>query len=75
MKASKIILPIVLVAAICLSWFSFITGTLSMYTDYIDCIREAENSIEAGLYEQAIENYKKSLEYKYSESYATVKQA
>lgn len=75
MKASKIILPIILVAALCLSWFSFLSGTISTYADYRACVDEAEKSIEAGLYEQAIEYYKKSLEYKHSEgTYKKIKE-
>lgn len=75
MKTSKIILPIVLIAGLCLSWFSFLSGTISTYTDYKTCIKEAEKSIEAGLYEQAIEYYKKSLEYKHSEgTYKKIKE-
>lgn len=75
MKASKIILPIVLVASLCLSWFSFFTGTFSTYSDYRDCIKEAENSIKDGLYEQAVEFYKESLEYEYSEdTYVKIKE-
>lgn len=75
MKASKIILPIILVAALCLSWFSFLSGTISTYADYRACVDEAEKSIEAGLYEQAIEYYKKSLEYKHFEgTYKKIKE-
>lgn len=75
MKASKIILPIVLVVALCLSWFSFLSGTINTYADYRSCVDEAEKSIEAGLYEQAIEYYKKSLEYKHSEgTYKKIKE-
>lgn len=68
MKISKVILPIVLVAVLGLSWFSFLSGTLSTHVDYKDCINEAENSVEAGLYEQAIEYYKKAFDFKQSES-------
>ena len=72
---SKIILPIVLVVALCLSWFSFLSGTINTYADYLACVDEAEKSIEAGLYEQAIEYYKKSLEYKHSEgTYKKIKE-
>ena len=75
MKASKIILPMILIAALCLSWFSFLSGTISTYADYRVCIGEAEKSIEAGLYEQGIEYYKKSLEFKLSEgTYKKIKE-
>ncbi len=75
MKAFKIILPIVLVLGLCLSWVSFFSGTTSVHAEYKDCIDEAENSIEAGLYEQAIEYYKKSLDYKHEEgTYEKIKQ-
>lgn len=75
MKASKIILPMILIAALCLSWFSFLSRTISTYADYRVCIEEAEKSIEAGLYEQGIEYYKKSLEFKLSEgTYKKIKE-
>ena len=68
MKASKIILPIVLIIALGFSWFSFFSGTLKTQIKYNECISEAENSTTARLYEQAIEYYKKALEYKNSGS-------
>jgi tetratricopeptide (TPR) repeat protein len=76
MKASKIIIPIILVATLCMSWFTFVSGTVSSYTNYRACTDEAEKSIESGLYEQAIEYYKKSLEYKRSEeTYQKIKES
>ena len=76
MKASKIIIPVILIVILCLSWYSFLSGTINTYTDYRACTDEAEKSIEAGLYEQAIEYYKKSLEYKRSEeTYQKIKES
>lgn len=68
MKVSKIVLPIILIAAVGMSWFSFLTGTAKTSVEYKDCIKDAESSIEAGLYEQGIEFYKESLQYENTES-------
>lgn len=76
MKAIKIILPIVLIAVLCLAWLSFFTGTVSEFAAYSACMKDAETSIEAGLYEQAVEFYKQSLDYKSVEStYIKIKEA
>lgn len=76
MKAMKIVLPIVMIAVLCLAWFSFATGTLSEFTAYRACLKDAEISIDAGLYEQAVEFYKESLGYKSLEStYMEIKAA
>lgn len=75
MKAIKIVLPIILIAVLCLAWFSFITGTLDEFTAYRVCIKDAESSVESGLYEQAVEYYKQSLRYKNLEStYVKIKE-
>lgn len=68
MKNSRTVLPIFLIIVLCLAWFSFISGTMSQISAYSACLDNAENSIEAGLYEQAVEYYKESLQYKVSES-------
>lgn len=76
MKAMKIVLPIVMIAVLCLAWFSFATGTLSEFTAYRACMEDAEISMEAGLYEQAVEFYKESLDHKSQEStYFKIKDA
>ena len=68
MKTSKTIIPIILVAALCLAWFSFISGILDNHNAYRKCVNDAEISIEEGLYEQAVEFYKESLKYKANKS-------
>lgn len=68
MKASKIILPIILVAALLLAWYVNLSGAEKNKKDYKDCINLAEESIENGLYEQAVEFYKDSLRYKNSKN-------
>lgn len=63
MKVLKIFLPAMLIVVLMISWFLLITSTFDTYSGYNDCIKEAEQSIENKLYEQAIEFYKDSLEY------------
>lgn len=68
MKVSRVILPIILIAALGVSWTVFVTGTSDTYVSYHNNIKEAEKSEEAGLYEQAVEYYEQALEYKCAES-------
>lgn len=76
MKGIKIVLPIVMIAVLCLAWFSFATGTLSEFAAYRACMKDAEISMEAGLYEQAVEFYKEALDLKSLEStYFKIKEA
>lgn len=75
MKASKIILPLVMVAVLGVSWYSFVTGTIDTKKEYNDCMEDAKISIEDGLYEQAIEFYKEALDYELSEdTYKKIKE-
>lgn len=75
MKMTKVVLPIILIAVLGLAWLSFITGTMNNANAYKECIEKAEESIEVGLYEQAIEHYKESLQYEHSEStYVKIKE-
>lgn len=66
MKVSKIIIPVILCVVLCLSWYTNIDATLKQLGSYNDCINMAESSIDEGLYEQAVEYYKDSLNYKQS---------
>lgn len=76
MKALKIFLPVVLVALLALAWFSTITGTLSTISQKNEYAREAKESMDHKLYAQAIEYYKKSLEYDDSKrTYFKIKEA
>lgn len=64
MKISKIVIPVILIAALVFGWFGAlksISGTIISYNKYINAAKE---SIEDGLYEQAVEYYKSSMNYK-----------
>ena len=75
MKMTKVVLPIILIALLGLAWLSFITGTMNNASAYKECIEQAEASIEQGLYEQAVEYYKESLQYDAAEStYVKIKE-
>lgn len=74
MKASKVIFPIILIVALAVSWAMFLGRTVGTQMDYYSCIKDAQSSIEDGLYEQAIEFYKESLTYKHTEkTYHSIK--
>ena len=76
MKLSKIILPVVLIGVTFIAWISFFSGTLGTVSQYNDCIAAAEDSVEKGLYEQAVEYYRESLKYKNtSDTYYSIKDA
>ncbi|MGM9603113.1 MAG: WG repeat-containing protein [Faecousia sp.] len=76
MKSLKKILPVVLVVLLSLAWYSFFSGTVDKASTHNDWLRKAEESMEARLYEQAIECYKESLKYDASEEvYLLIKQA
>ena len=73
MSPFKIILPIILTGAVALSWFKLIGSIASEQLGYQECIQKAEESQEKRLYEQAVEYYKSSLNYKYDpEIYAKI---
>lgn len=63
MKVSKVLLPVILIVGLGLAWFSFITGSLKKHSEYMGCIEAAEDSVDKGLYEQAIEQYKRAFKY------------
>lgn len=76
MKVSKVIIPVFLVVALGFGWFSLFSETLNLNSGYSNCMSEAERSVDDGLYEQAIEYYKKSLDYEVSETtYKKIKEA
>lgn len=68
MKNSAKLLPILLIVLLCLAWFSFVSGNLEEVAAYRACLGNAEKSVEAGLYEQAVEYYKQSLQHEMRES-------
>lgn len=76
MKISKLLLPIILIGATVIAWFSFISNTAGVQAQYEECIKNAEESVEKGLYEQAVEYYIASLDYKYtSDAYYKIMEA
>lgn len=76
MKALKIFLPVVLVVLLALAWFSTITGTLNTVSQKNNYAREAKESMDRKLYAQAIEYYKKALEFDDSKrTYLKIKEA
>ena len=64
MKAIKIIIPVLLMVALVIAWGIFVVRTVGDQMGYYQCLKDAQSSIDDGLYEQAIEFYKASLEYK-----------
>lgn len=63
MKKMKLLVPVMLVLCLVMGWVSFMGGSvadLRALNDYMDL---AEQSREAGLYEQAVEYYKKAYQY------------
>lgn len=67
MKLTKIVIPLLLVVVLCFSWFTSINSFSKEAILYNDYISEAQESTKDGLYEQAIEFYKKAYEEKPSE--------
>lgn len=75
MKASKTVIPIILIVTLSLAWFSFFSEILRNGNAYRSCVKDAQTSIEEGLYEQAVEFYKESLKYKANEAtYTKIKE-
>lgn len=75
MKKTTVFVPILMVAVLCLGWLSFFSGIASEKSAYEACIQNAEESLQAGLYEQAIEYYKEALKYDNSEQlHLTIKE-
>ncbi len=65
MRISKIIIPVVLVGAVSLSWTKFIGAVFIENANYKKCLQIAEESYKKGLYEQSVEYYKNSFDYRY----------
>lgn len=68
MKASKVIVPILMIIMLMCGWGAAILSGVKVHIDYLQCVGEAEQSIGEGLYAQAIEDYAEALEYNYYES-------
>ena len=68
MKASKIIVPIIMIGLLGLAWLSYFMGVSKNQKEYKECLAKAEESVDKGLYEQAVEYYKKALEFNSRES-------
>lgn len=64
MKGLKGIVSVILVAALILSGLSGLGNGIKKRNTYYHYLTIAQESMEKGLYEQAIENYKKFLSYK-----------
>lgn len=68
MKMLKVVLPICLIFFLCIGWISTITGAIKTMSTYNACVKEAEESVKNGLYEQGIEFYKDALNVKNSKT-------
>ncbi len=60
----KVVLPVAISGALLLSWGQFAGDVSRQGQGYRRCLKLAEESYQKGLYEQAVEYYKNSLEYK-----------
>lgn len=67
MKKMNLLIPIVMVVLLVVAWFSVLSGMLQEGNAYDACLQRAQESVEQGLYEQAIECYKEALTYGASE--------
>lgn len=67
MKSIKAILPVLMIGILLLGWMSLYSGVSSDNSKKRMYLEKAEDSIEAGLYEQAIECYREYLKYENSE--------
>ncbi|MBR2048763.1 MAG: WG repeat-containing protein [Oscillospiraceae bacterium] len=63
MKKKNLLVVAIMIALLALGWVSTLSGSVSQRLDYRRCIKQAESSVEEGLYEQAIEFYKEALTY------------
>lgn len=63
MKLFKIILSVLMVALLAFSWVNVFKKIIQNDMDYKNTVELAEKSYENGLYDQAVEYYKKSLNY------------
>ena len=76
MKISRVIVPVLLAAALALSWTVYMGNAFRTWAVYGDHIEMARESLENGLYEQAIEHYKSALTQNKSQSvYLKIKEA
>lgn len=64
----KTIIPVALIISLGISWISFMGNNIRAYRVYRDYMEYAKESVENGLYEQAIEQYKEALVYRNSEN-------
>ena len=67
MKGKKTIVSVILVATLILFWTVGLQNSIRERNQYNQYLAIAQESIEQGLYEQAIENYKLFLSYKKEE--------
>jgi hypothetical protein len=63
MKLSKIIVVIALIAFILIGWFAFVRDSAADRVAYQDCLSQAQKNTDAGLYQMAIEDYSRAIEY------------
>lgn len=61
MKLTNLIIVIVLVALCALGWVALASSSISEEAEYESHIEQAENCLERGLYQRAIENYLAAL--------------
>lgn len=75
MKKTTVLVPVLMVALLCLGWLAFFSGITSTKNAYNTAMDNAQASLDAGLYEQAIEYYKEALTHETSEElYMTIKE-
>ena len=67
MKKTTVFVPVLMVAMLLLGWLAFFSGIASQKSSYEASMENAQESLQAGLYEQAIEYYKEALTFKESE--------
>lgn len=63
MRKSSLFVFIISLFLVCFSWFSYFKYKSELYVVYKEYVRLAEESCDAGLYQQAVENYYLALEY------------
>lgn len=63
MKKAKILLPAAMVIGLGFSWMVCIQGDVKEHVEYKVDLSGAQESLDKGLYEQAIEGYKEALAY------------
>lgn len=68
MKGIKVIIPVVLGVALAAAVLSSLGSGVKESKNYKEHLKSAQESVECGLYEQAIEQYKAALAYKKKDS-------